>query len=402
MNILAIDDEILTQEFIQEVLKNEHTSLIASNGEEGIKLAIENNPDLIILDVNMPGMDGYEVCKKLKSEPVTSEIPVLFLSAHNDLNEQMKGYQVGGDDYLVKPCEPKTLRAKVNVMLRYKAEREKLNAQFHDAEKTAHIAMIGNSEIGMGLHLIQQSFLINNYEDLARAIFSFTDQLKLSCALMFFTDDGPRSFCSESTCSPLEAELLEKMRDQKRIFDFQQRTFVNYPNVTLLVKNMPVHDSDRSGHLKDLLPTILGAINNKLMTMRASTLIESQADELKLAFDNIQTSLLKLTNSLGDAANKSNALMRQLYSDMQDFLPKLALDEDQETFILDHIEKTSIESNVLNKSTSEMGTTLLSVVNTLKFVIDKQQNLANDLKSDDKEQTNDGGSDKAAGDIDYF
>lgn len=91
--------------------------------------------------------------------------------------------------------------------------------------------------------------------------------------------------------------------------------------------------------------------------------------------------------------------MQQLYTDMQDFLPKLALEEDQEIFILDHIEKTNIKSNELNKSSSELGTTLLSVVNTLQYVIDKQQNLVNDLKPGSTPGQTDK---KAASDVDFF
>lgn len=402
MQILAIDDEPLTQNFIQQVLKKEHAIELASNGQDGLKLAAEQQPDLIILDVNMPGMNGYEVCTQLKQNPATANIPVLFLSAHTDTEEQLKGYEAGGDDYLIKPCEPETLRAKVMVMSRYRTEQEKLNARYQDAEKTAHIAMAGSSEIGMGMQLVEQSFLINNFEELASALFVFTNKLQLNCAVMFFTDAGPQCFFSDGSASPLEIQLLEKMREQTRIYDFQHRTFINYPNVTLLIKNMPVDDPDRNGRIKDLLPTVLGALNNKLLTMNTSSLIQSQADELKLSFDNIQTSLLKLTNSLGDAANKSNHIMRQLYTDMQDFLPKLALDEDQETFILDHIEKTSIESNELNKASSEMGTTLLSVVNTLKYVIDKQQHLADDLKPSSDGKTDAPTVDRASGDVDFF
>jgi len=80
MKILAIDDEELSQNFIQQVLGEEHDLQLASNGEQGIQLATEINPDLILLDVNMPGMDGYVVCEKLKTERATADIPVLFLS----------------------------------------------------------------------------------------------------------------------------------------------------------------------------------------------------------------------------------------------------------------------------------------------------------------------------------
>lgn len=380
MNILAIDDEPLTQNFIQQVLKKEHEVHIASNGRNGLKLASDLKPELIILDVNMPGMNGYEVCQQLKQDPALADIPVMFLSAHADTEEQLKGYAAGGNDYLIKPCEAATLRAKVKVMLRYRDQSEKLNRQYQDAEKTAHIAMLGSSEIGMGMHLVEQSYLIDDYEGLAKAFFAFTGSLQLTCDIMFFTQDGPQSFFSDGTASPLEIELLEKMRNQQRIFDFQQRTFINYPNVTLLVKNMPINDPERNGRIKDLLPTVLGALSNKVMTMKASHVLEVQSNELMVSFDRIKSSLLHLTNSISENSCKNNEAMHKLFTDMQEFLPKLALDEDQETFILDHIEKTHIESTALNNASSELSSTFHSVVNTLQFIIDKQQSLVEELR----------------------
>ena len=94
--------------------------------------------------------------------------------------------------------------------------------------------------------------------------------------------------------------------------------------------------------------------------------------------------------------------MRQLYTDMQDFLPKLALDEDQEVFILDHIEKTSHESSSLNEASAELGATLLSVVNTLQYIIDKQQNLASELKFGAASQPTTDKAQNASSDIDLF
>ncbi|MDH5445051.1 MAG: response regulator [Gammaproteobacteria bacterium] len=402
MNILAIDDEELTQNFIQQVLQKEYAVRLASNGEEGIALAPDLQPDLIILDVNMPGMNGYEVCEELKKNPATLEIPVLFLSANNDLEEEMKGYQAGGDDYLVKPCEPKTLLAKVNVMLRYKSEREKLNAQYQDAQKTAHIAMVGSSEIGMAMQLVEASFLINTYEELATSFFSLTNNLGLTCAIMFFTQDGPKAFFSDGSFSPLEEELLQKMKDQQRIIDFRNRTFINYPNTTLLVKNMPTEDKERYGRIKDLLPTVLGSISNKVLAMKTGHIMQAQAIDMKVSFDRIKTTLLNITNSISDNSKKNNLAMRKLFENIQDFMPKLALEEDQETFILDYIEETTKDSTALNANSSELIGNLHSVVNTLQFVVDRQQDLAEELNNDGNKTKKEKPKKASSSDIDFF
>lgn len=380
MKILAIDDEVLTQTFIQQVLDKEHSLDLASNGEEGIRLANKLKPDMIILDVRMPGMDGYTVCKQLKQDSSTADIPVLFLSANTSLEEQMQGYAAGGDDYLVKPCQPETLRAKVQVMLRFRDHQTALNQQFKEAQKTAHIAMLGSSEIGMVMQFVESSYLINDYDELASAFFAITNNLQLLCAIMFFTHDGPRSYCSNGAVSPLEDELLQNMRNQNRILDFEHRTFINYPNVTLLVKNMPVDDPERNGRIKDLLPTALGTLSNKIFTMKAGHAILTQAEELAVSFDQIKTSLLALSNSLRQNQTESTNILRTMQEEMQGFLPKLALEEDQESYILDYIENSSKQSLELGDSTDEINSTFRHVVEALQNLLDKQHRLLTEIR----------------------
>jgi len=402
LKILAIDDEILTQTFIQQVLKGEHQVHIASAGEEGIHLAAELLPDIIILDVKMPGMDGYTVCQKLKEDSKTCDIPVLFLSAHTNIEEQLQGYAAGGDDYLVKPCEPETLRAKVNVMLRFRDQSRLLKQQYTEAQKTAHIAMLGSSEIGMAMQFVEQSYLINDYDELANAFFSVTDKLQLICALMFFSHAGAKSYFSDGSASPLEIELLEKMRYQNRIIDFSQRTFINYPNVTLLVKNMPLQDPERYGRIKDLLPTVLGTLSNKIFAMKAGHAIQQQSDELAVSFDQIKTTLLALSNSLATSQAQSTGILHTMLEEMQGFLPKLALEEDQEAYILDHIEDSSRKAMELNDSSEEIGATFHRVVDALQDMLDKQHKLLTEIRPKAPSQAE---SDRQSGytsDVDLF
>lgn len=380
MKILVIDDEQLTQAFIQKVLEKEHQVHIAANGEQGIAMASELNPDIIILDVNMPGMNGYEACKKLKQDTTTENIPVLFHSAHADTKEQMQGYAAGGDDFLIKPCNHETLRAKVNVMLRYRDQQLTCNQNYQEAQKIAHIAMVGSSEIGMVMQFVEQSYLINDYDELAKAMFTLTDKLHLVCAVMFFSHDGPRSYFSDGSASPLEIELLEKMRTQNRIYDFGHRTFVNYPNTTLLVRNMPIDDPDRYGRIKDLLPTTMGTLSNKIFAMKASHAIQTQSEALAVSFEQIKTSLLSLSSSLNTNQAESIKILRTMLEDMQEFLPKLGLEEDQEVYILNYIEKSSNQSLDLNDSSDEINTTFHQVVEALQTLLEQQHQLLVDVR----------------------
>jgi two-component system sensor histidine kinase/response regulator len=128
--ILIVDDNVDAVELLEKRLRSEgYNTADAYDGEEGLKKVLEYNPDLIILDVMMPKLDGYEVCKILKFDENTRYIPVLMLTAKSDVESKVKGLDIGADDYLPKPFDYKELSARVRSLLSIKAAHEKLVAE---------------------------------------------------------------------------------------------------------------------------------------------------------------------------------------------------------------------------------------------------------------------------------
>ena len=131
--ILAIDDKpdnLVTIKALLNHLKPECEVITALSGQAGIELAQKRKPDTIILDIIMPGMDGYETCKILKSDPVTADIPVLMLTAiRTDTPSRIKGLESGADAFFTKPIDPYELGAQVEVLLRIKHTEDKLRQE---------------------------------------------------------------------------------------------------------------------------------------------------------------------------------------------------------------------------------------------------------------------------------
>ena len=116
--ILVVDDERLHINVMMELLGDDYTVVVARNGEKALELAHATPaPDLILLDVLMPGMDGYEVCSKLKSDPATREIPVIFLTIRSSVEDETYGFSLGAVDYITKPFSPPIVRARVKSQL---------------------------------------------------------------------------------------------------------------------------------------------------------------------------------------------------------------------------------------------------------------------------------------------
>ena len=140
--ILIIDDRkdnLIALEALLNDLLPECDVLSAQSGIDGIECAVKELPDTILLDIQMPVMDGYEVCKQLKNDERTKNIPVIFISAiETDTQSRIKGLEIGGDAFLVKPIDEEELVAQVNVMLRIRRSRDELEAEKEHLEEIDH------------------------------------------------------------------------------------------------------------------------------------------------------------------------------------------------------------------------------------------------------------------------
>ena len=123
--LLIVDDTPDNITLLSSLLKNRYRIKVATYGERALKIAaMEPPPDLILLDIMMPGMDGYEVCQRLKADPLTADIPVIFLTARAQVEDEEKGLKLGAVDYITKPISPPVVLARVETHLTLKNARQ--------------------------------------------------------------------------------------------------------------------------------------------------------------------------------------------------------------------------------------------------------------------------------------
>ena len=118
--VLLVDDELINIKILSDILKEEYEVVFATRGEEGIRLALELKPDIILLDIMMPDMDGYEVCAKLQNDARTAAIPIVFVTALGSAIQEVKGLETGAIDYVTKPINGDVVKARLRNHLRYK------------------------------------------------------------------------------------------------------------------------------------------------------------------------------------------------------------------------------------------------------------------------------------------
>jgi len=149
--ILIVEDDPDITEMVEYNLTEEGYEVIsAADGGAGVKLAGKNRPDLIILDIMLPEMDGFEVCRRLKSDSSTADVPIIFLSAKSEETDKVLGLELGADDYVTKPFSPRELIARIRAILRRgKQEPGAITTRIGDIiiNSDKHKVTIGGEEI---------------------------------------------------------------------------------------------------------------------------------------------------------------------------------------------------------------------------------------------------------------
>ena len=230
--ILIVDDSPENLTILSNLLKSKYKVKAASNGENAIKIVgSDSPPDLILLDIIMPGMNGYEVCKYLKKNPKTAEIPVLFTSSLSETADILKGFQAGAVDYITKPFQPEEVFARVNVHLELKRTKSEIQSFL---SKT----LIGSVRLLIEIltitqpQLVQQSNRIRSY---AKSIIS-----KLSLDANDAWSIELATMLSHIGCISIPSEVLRKVLAGHKLIGNEVTYYMQYPALgAKLIENIP-------------------------------------------------------------------------------------------------------------------------------------------------------------------
>ena len=153
--LLLVDDEPTNLQVLRHILQADYRLLFATDGERALQVAREQRPDLVLLDIMMPHMDGYAVCRALKADAATASIPVIFITALADSQDETAGFDVGGVDYLTKPVSPPVVRARVRTHLSLVRMDELRETRLQIVQRLGRAAEYKDNETGM--HVIRMS-----------------------------------------------------------------------------------------------------------------------------------------------------------------------------------------------------------------------------------------------------
>ncbi|MEM7207641.1 MAG: response regulator [Pseudomonadota bacterium] len=374
--ILAIDDDAFTQKVIGRAFDGEPFELaFASSGQEGIDKANGDRPDIILLDIEMPEMNGYEVCEHIKADSELRSIPVVFLSSHGDLRSRMQGYEAGAQDFLVKPFEQPDLIAKMRMMCQFIENQKALADSAQTAQKVAYEALNTSSDMGLAMRFIEDTYSYRNYAELAQALIVTLAQYQLETVLMLLEDGDPSWYTSGQPVAPLEQEMMGLSERNQRFTDFGARTIVHYQNLSLLVKNMPLDDPERYGRIKDLVPVLLSAADVKINSIRAEQVTEAQSREVLDTFGVIRSQLFHLAKTLIDNQAESNRVLEAMVTELNTDFLRMGLEEDQEAYLIGQLDASIEAAGERLDSRAMLHHVFSGIVDNLKHIAQQQEEL---------------------------
>jgi len=304
--IAIVEDNRPQRVLLSKLLSADYDILEFPSGEEF--LLASPVVDAILLDIDMPGIDGYETCRRMRQQAQYEDTPVIFVSAHDTPEERVAAYEAGGDHFLTKPIAASELKIKIESVLAHSAEFHNLRAQSSMAQQMAFTAISGMGDLGVIIEFQRRAASCKDYNSLIHYVVEALSAWNLRGMVQIRGKNSTINLGTDAVISPLQASVMETMRDMGRIFEMKSRAVVNYTHVSILIQNLPTEDTDKLGRLRDNLTLLGEAADICIANMDTSNLRKQQISYLG-------NTVAELTNMMQQAAVRDaknrNAIQKQ-------------------------------------------------------------------------------------------
>lgn len=323
--VMIVDDDIIMRMMLEESLGNHYSVVAVSNGEECIAACAAQHPDIVLLDVEMPGINGYETCRRLKASDKPNML-VVFISSHDRLEDRLQGYDAGGEDYILKPIEPAELLTKITLLLKARKKQGELKQAAEYASHTAMTAMSSLGEAGVLLRSLQHFNTCKSLDDLAKAVTTAMSDFSLNGVVRLRARQEVIMRSTHGSVSPIEESIIEQVGEMGRIVEYRSRICVSYERAVLLVTNSPVDDDELRGRLRDNLAILAEGAN-------VSTLAIGRSIGIERALQQTNQALIYIQDSEREMQTGTTLALQDMTDQLERAYMSTALTEAQERYL---------------------------------------------------------------------
>lgn len=362
--VMIVDDAAENRLVLQMILEDDYEIFDAMSGKDCLEQIKASAPDLILLDVNMPGMSGYEVCSQLRKQDATRSLPVIFVSALDSPEERLAGFEAGGDEYVTKPVEKDELLKKVKYRLEHKQEVTNARKEATDAMNVAMEAMTSSSELGRIIQFVEVLNETDTPFSIGQAISQMIQEFSLNVCVMVA---GPDPIYVDCMPDSLEGKLMKQFQHHsERIVSAGARTIFRSNDIVVLIKNMPVDDANLYGRLKDHLIVLVDMATNRLLAILVQLTLDEQRSNIINNIISLTEKQIKLTSEKLISHEKIvRNTMQNMLSDMEGMLYGLGLEEDQEKSLMKLADNATGQLEESNRSTNKLDADLGIILESL-------------------------------------
>jgi len=340
--ILCVDDEPVNLTIMEELLQDSYELSTVKSGESCLQQVDIQKPDLILLDVNMPEMDGLETCARLKADAETAEIPIIFVSALASQAELMAGYEAGGDDYITKPFSEEILQKKVQIVLASQHRKQELKKISDKAVEALMSNLSDTDELGMVIEFLHRCRTVSSLDDLAGHVFDCLREFELDSSLLIMDEPENRVWFSDDIERPMESQILASLRIQDRVVRFGTRLAVSSDHATILVRNLPSGEG-KIERVREYLAILIEALESRIHALQSALLLEQRGQVLARALQAARDNLGNIDDLHQQQKTRWSEIITALGVDIEKSIIKLNLTKQQETALMRIIKSSTAQ-----------------------------------------------------------
>jgi len=345
-SIFIVDDAEATRRVLESAFSAQYKVESFATAEECLERLKAGMPSLFLLDVDLPGMNGFDLCRQIRAQETGQTRPVIFISALDDLDSRLEGYKAGGTDFMIKPYKLAEVKQKVEVTQRAVLQESMLHLRVAEANTMTTTVMSSLGEYAGLLNFLRELNYCDNFRAIAEAFLGLLAVHQLRGAIQLRIQGQDYTFSPEGENRPLEVSVIAKVREMGRVVEFKQHGAYNYENTSILINSMPVDDPELCGRIRDNLCIAAESIDAKLNALetaekmhniklqQANGIQEHTQDEISALLQELHSTIETFRQKYAAAQHAATAINAELQSRLMSSFAYLGLNEEQESNIL--------------------------------------------------------------------
>jgi CheY-like chemotaxis protein len=368
--ILCVDDEPVNLTIMEELLQDNYELITVNSGESCLQQVEIQKPDLILLDVNMPEIDGLETCARLKADAKTAEIPIIFVSALASQAELMAGYEAGGDDYITKPFSEEILQKKLQIVFASQQRKQELKQISDQAVEALRDNLSDTDELGMVIEFLHQCQTVSTLDELARNVFDCLREFELDSSLLILDEPENRIWFSDDIERPMESQILASLRGQDSVVSFGTRLAISSDHATILVRNLP-SGQKKIARVRGYLTILIEGLDSRIHAMQRESLLDQRGQVLVRVLQATRDNLGSIDNLHQQQKTRSGKIISTLGIEIGKSIVKLNLTKQQENALMRIIESSAVQIESVYDDNLKFDHQFQDVIDDLSRALDE-------------------------------